>query len=98
MHICAYNRYVTFEWDPNKAANNRRKHRVDFADAVGVFEDPRALTRDDPHPDELRHITMGLDFLGRVVVVCWTGRRTEIRIISARKAMPAERRQYESEG
>jgi hypothetical protein len=89
---------VTFEWDPDKAASNRRKHRVDFADAVGVFEDPRALTRDDPHPDELRHLTMGLDFLGRVVVVCGTGRRTEIRIISARKATPAERRQYQDEG
>jgi uncharacterized DUF497 family protein len=86
---------VTFEWDPSKAALNRGKHRVDFADAIGVFEDPRALTRDDAHPGELRHLTLGLDFLGRVVVVCWTGRRNAI---SARKATPRERRQYEDEG
>jgi uncharacterized protein len=98
MHVRAYTNPVTYEWDPSKAAGNRRKHRVDFADAVGVFEDPRALTREDPHPDEQRHLSMGLDFLGRVVVVCWTGRRNAIRIISARKATPAERRQYENEG
>jgi uncharacterized DUF497 family protein len=41
---------VTFEWDPAKAAANRRKHRVSFADTVAVFEDPRAMTIDDPHP------------------------------------------------
>lgn len=98
MHVCAYTKPVTFEWDPDKAASNRRKHRVDFADAAGVFEDSRALTRDEPHPGELRHVTMGLDFLGRVVVVCWTGRPNAIRIISARRATPAERRQYVNEG
>jgi uncharacterized protein len=68
---------VTFAWDPDKAASNRRKHRIDFADAAGVFEDSRALTRDEPHPGELRHVTMGLDFLGRVFVVCWTAVRTQ---------------------
>lgn len=98
MHICAYTSRVAFDWDPEKAAGNRRKHRIDFADAVGVFEDPRALTRDDDHAGERRHLTMGLDFLGRVVVVCWTGRRSAIRIISARKATPAERRQYGEQG
>jgi uncharacterized DUF497 family protein len=97
MHNCAYTCVVTFEWDPDKSAGNRRKHRVDFADAVGVFEDPRALTIDELHEGELRHVTMGLDFLGRVLVVCWTGRRNAIRLISARKATRAERRPYEDE-
>ena len=95
VHIRAYATVVTFEWDPGKAARNRRKHRVSFADAVGVFEDPSALTQDDPHPDEIRFVTIGLDVLGRVVVVSWTGRPTAIRLISARKATPAEREQYE---
>jgi uncharacterized DUF497 family protein len=67
---------------------------VDFADSVGVFEDPRALTIDDPHPKEERFITVGLDFLGRVLVVSWTQRHEEIRIISARKATRQEIRQY----
>ena len=86
---------MTFEWDPSKAASNRRKHRISLADAVGVFEDPRALTDDDPHPDENRFHTLGMDYIGRLLVVTWTGRPGAIRIISARKATRAERDQYE---
>jgi uncharacterized DUF497 family protein len=97
MHICAYTSGVSFQWDPSKAALNRRKHRVDFADAVGVFEDPHAITQDDPHPKEPRYVTMGLDTLGRVLVVSWTGRGELIRLISARPASPRERRLYEIE-
>jgi len=88
---------VTFEWDRDKASSNRRKHRVEFADAVAVFEDPRAQTQDDPHPHERRFVTMGLDVLGRVLVVSWTSRGTQIRIISARKANGRERRFYSEE-
>jgi uncharacterized DUF497 family protein len=89
---------VTFEWDRDKAASNRRKHRVEFADAVAVFEDSRGQTTDDPHPSERRFVTLGLDTLGRVLVVCWTSRGTQIRIISARKANARERRFYSEEG
>jgi uncharacterized DUF497 family protein len=71
------------------------KHRVSFADTVAVFEDPRAMTTDDPHPSEKRFVTVGLDAMGRVLVVSWTSREPEIRIISARKATRQERRQYE---
>ena len=86
---------MEFEWDPQKAASNRRKHAVAFADAVGVFYDERALTMDDEHPDEERFITIGRDPLDRILVVvyCWRGNR--IRIISARKATRRERQQYE---
>ena len=85
---------MAFRWDLAKARLNRGQHRVDFADAVGVFEDPFALTIDDPHPYEARHVTIGLDFLGRVLVVCWTSRGNDIRLISAREAGAGERRQY----
>lgn len=88
---------VEFEWDPSKARTNLQKHNVDFADAVGVFDDPFALTREDPHPNEPRQVTLGSDSLNRILVVCWTPRRTAIRIISARRATPAERRQYEKD-
>ena len=84
-----------FQWDPGKARENQRKHGVDFADAVGALEDPRALTRDDPHPVEERFLTVGLDLRGRLVLVNWTWRDDDIRLISARKASPGERRQYE---
>jgi uncharacterized DUF497 family protein len=67
----------------------------DFADAVGVFEDQFAATIEDPHPDEERFLTLGQDLLGRVIVVNWTVRAEDIRLISARKGTPAERRHYE---
>ncbi len=96
MHLCAYIYGVSYQWDPTKARANLAKHGVTFADAVGVFQDPRAITLDDPHPDEDRYVTLGLDFLGRVVVVCWTWRNEEVRI-SARRATQSEQREYQEE-
>jgi uncharacterized protein len=43
---------VAFQWDPKKADTNTKKHGVRFSDVVAVFEDPRAITIDDPHPAE----------------------------------------------
>lgn len=86
-----------FQWDPAKARANLRKHDVDFADAVGALEDPLAMTLEDPHPEEERFLTLGLDLLGRIILVNWTWRVEDIRLISARKATPRQRRQY-SEG
>jgi uncharacterized DUF497 family protein len=89
---------VRFEWDPGKARTNLSKHRVDFADATAVFEDPRGLTRDDAHPREDRFVTLGLDALGRLLVVCWTPRgKDDIRIISARRATRPESHQYQQD-
>jgi hypothetical protein len=85
---------MDFEWDPAKAATNRHKHGVDFADAVGAFEDRYALSRPDPHPDEARMVTLGRDSLDRVLVVAWTWNEGNIRLIMARRATPRERRQY----
>jgi uncharacterized DUF497 family protein len=84
------------EWDPDKAAANLRKHRVDFADAATVLEDEAALTISDDDFDEERFVTLGKDALGRVLVVVYTWRADEVRLISARTATPTERRQYES--
>lgn len=88
---------VSFEWDPKKRRDNLVKHKVDFADAVAVLEDPLALTRDDPHPREERFVTLGMDSLGRILVVSWTPRGGRFRLISARKATQSERTQYEVE-
>jgi len=85
-----------FEWDARKAAVNRRKHGIDFADAVAVFEDERALTVQDEISavDEARMLTLGRDTRGRMLVVAYTWRGDRIRVISARKATPSERRQH----
>jgi len=85
-----------FRWDPRKAATNRKDHKVEFADAVGIFEDIYALTlREEAHPTESRFVTTGQDFLGRIVTVVYTIRGDDYRIISARKATPVERKEYE---
>ncbi len=87
---------MNFTWDPAKRQANRRKHGVDFADAVGVFFDDNALTLEDKDAEgEQRLVTMGRDFLGRVLLVVYVERDTdEIRLISARKASPGECKQY----
>jgi hypothetical protein len=90
-------RDMDYEWDPDKAESNVEKHGVDFADAVTALDDEAALTLDDDDPDEERFITLGMDALRRIVVVVYTWREERIRIISARKATPRERKQYEGE-
>jgi len=84
------------EWDPAKARGNLRKHGISFADAVSALEDQRALTMRDPYVDvEERWVTMGLDGLGRMLVVVYAWRGENLRLISARKATARERRRYE---
>ena len=84
------------EWDPDKAARNLRKHGVDFADAATVLHDDRAITiLDDGSDEEDRLVTLGMDVLGRVLVVVYTWRDECPRLISSRKATRRERRQYE---
>jgi uncharacterized DUF497 family protein len=89
---------VDFEWDERKARTNLRKHRVDFADAATVFEDHRAVTVSDQDPDEERYATIGMDALGRELVVIYSVRSECIRIISARRATRRERAHYEKQG
>jgi uncharacterized protein len=87
---------VTCEWDPAKSRANAAKHGIEFADAVAVFEDDLALTICDPYSgEEERWITLGLDALGRLLVVVYTWRGDAIRVITARHATPREREQYE---
>ena len=84
-----------YEWDPRKARANLAKHGVDFADAALVLEDPLALTRHDPDAaGEERFVSLGADPRGRLLVVVWTPRGEQIRLISARRATAAERRHY----
>ena len=85
-----------FRWNPRKAGSNLKDHDIDFADAIGIFEDIYALTlREEAHPTESRYVTTGQDFLGRMVTVAYTFRDDDCRIISARKATPVERKEYE---
>ena len=91
---------LRFQWDPEKAAANRRKHRVSFIEATTVFGDELSSTRlDRQHAaHEERYVTVGTSERGRLLVVVHTERGERIRIISARRATPGERRQYEEGG
>ena len=91
---------LQFEWDEAKAKGNLRKHGVGFEEAITVFGDPQALTIfDEEHSgQEDRYIDIGRSSSGRVIVVVYTEGGESIRMISCRKATPAERRQYEQQG
>ena len=71
---------------------------ITFDEASAVFLDPLSSTIPDPDHslDENRFVTIGLDAIGRLLVVVHTEREDTFRIISAREATPRERRTYES--
>lgn len=85
-----------FEWDSEKAANNLRKHRISFDEAVTVFGDPLAITfSDTDHSEtEVRSRTYGVSNKGRLLVVVHTERPNKLRIINARKATRYEQSIY----
>lgn len=94
--------FFDFDWDANKARANLKKHEVSFRLATSVFRDALALTIfDDEHSDdEDRWVTLGRAQNGQVLVVVHTSEEASItelhiRIISARRAEPAEVRDYE---
>jgi hypothetical protein len=84
-----------YQWDANKAKANFEKHGVMFADAIGVFDDPIALNMEDPDAeDEQRFLATGLDLIGRVLIIVYTYRGNQVRLISARKATKREIKIY----
>lgn len=89
---------ISFDaWDTEKAKANQKDHGgVTFEEAKAVFEDANALTITDyeSDPNEERFITIGMGNKARVLVVVYTYRSEKIRIISARKANPRERKEY----
>jgi len=82
-------------WDEEKRRANLAKHGLDFAAAEGLFDDYR-LERLDTRQDygEDRWIALGL-IQGNIVVLVYTERDEDIRVISLRKATPEERTIYE---
>ena len=92
---------MRWTWDPEKSRFNKRKHGLSFETAQLVFDDPLGASRRDPFPDEERWQTIGM-IEGVVILVVHTATGANPRsieelgrIISARKAMPHERRAYE---
>ena len=82
------------EWDDKKNEENRRKHKIDFATAAHIFEDPYRIEKYDfEHSiDEDRYISIGL--VRSILTVVHTERGDKIRLISARKADKKEVQEY----
>ena len=89
---------LRFEWDDAKNRLNRKRHGVSFEEAQTAFLDENARLMDDPDhsDDEDRFILLGLSVRLRLLVVAHAYRHLDesIRIISARRADPSERREY----
>ena len=91
---------MRFAWDAAKAEENLRKHGVSFEEGSTVFADENARLKHDPDHsrDEDRFILLGFSAKLRLLIVCHAYRENDnvIRMISARKATPNERKQYGS--
>ena len=89
---------MEFEWDIAKAESNWDRHGVGFAEAMTIFGDPLEVMIADPEHSEteFRFVSIGRSGSGRLLVVAYTERDGRVRLISARKATPRERRDYES--
>lgn len=88
---------MDFEWNPQKADINSRKHGVSFEEASTVFGDTLSMTYPDPEysVQEERYIIIGLSGENRILVISYAYRDEIIRIISARQATKRERNFYE---
>ena len=83
-----------YEWNPAKAKSNQEEHGVDFADAVQVFDNPYLNKEDTDAVGDQVFVALGMDNLGRLLVVVYTYRKDKIRLISARKATKKEGKEY----
>jgi uncharacterized protein len=90
---------LKFEWHPDKAKQNKRKHKVSFEEASTVFADLLSATVFDLDHSEAedRYITVGFSEQNRLLIVSHTERGDTIRIISARELTPLEKQEYEEE-
>ncbi len=87
---------MEIKWNPQKAEANFRKHKIRFSDAESVLFDPMTLTIEDQIIDqEQRFLSVGSDAFGRILVIVYAYHGETIRLISARKATPKERKYYE---
>jgi uncharacterized protein len=89
---------MKFQWAPQKAVSNAKKHGIAFEEAVTVFSDPLAVTIEDPDHSigEFRFLTLGQSTRHRMLAVSHTEREGQVRLISARLATRQERKSYES--
>jgi len=87
-----------FEWDDEKEKSNLKKHGVSFDEGATIFNDPKLATISDPdHSEgEERFVSIGVSVVRRLLTVIHACRTERVRLISARKATKAEKKNYEN--
>jgi len=88
---------MRFEFDAAKSTANQAKHGIDFIEAQALWADPDYLERPARSTTEPR-----VQVLGHIGSTVWSAIVTvrhedTIRIISVRRARPAEERLYRGE-
>ena len=92
---------MQWTWNEAKNRSNKLKHGLSFEIAQLIFDDPLAMSRRDPYPNEERWQTLGIvNYV--IIFVVHTSPEYDLqsgeevgRVISARKATKHERRTYE---
>lgn len=89
---------MQYVWDRRKADSNLRKHRIAFDEAITVFSDPLARIFADPDHSEAeqREIIVGYNSANVLLVISFTERDGNVRLISARRASAKERHAHET--
>ena len=86
---------MLYEWDEQKRAANKARHRVDFLVVVDFDWDSALVAPDDRYDyGEERYVSIG-PINGRLHVLIFTRRDAAVRVISLRKANEREVKQYE---
>ena len=90
---------MEFEWDAEKDQRNQTKHGISFDEASSIFNDPFAITIDDPDHswDEHRFLTTGYSNRQRLIIAAHADREERVRLINAREVNGGERHIYEQE-
>ena len=91
---------LRFAWDSEKAASNLSKHGVSFEEGRTIFADPDEVMLPDPDhsAEEERYISIGRATNGEVMLACYTENGDLIRLVSVRRAVPAEIQIYWQQG
>ncbi|MBM4152050.1 MAG: BrnT family toxin [Kiritimatiellaceae bacterium] len=94
-----FSQMTGFEWDDGNRDKNRLKHKVSNGECEEVFfNQPLIILEDNAHSqNEARYAAYGVTDDGRRLMICFTVRKTKIRVISARDMHKKERQFYENQ-
>lgn len=85
---------MKFEWDDNKNARNKQKHKIGFEEVKTVFDDKNAIEFEATQHGEYRIVRIGKTAAQFILFVVYTMRGMVVRLISARQAKKEERNLY----